>query len=86
MYKATVHFETVVEAKAFVSICNDMDFKVELVSGPYIIDAKSIMGLFSLDLSKAIDLQAHCKSEEQFADFQNKIRAFLVAPDDAASS
>lgn len=52
MYKATVHFETVVEAKAFVTASNEVDFKVELVSGPYIIDAKSIMGLFSLDLSK----------------------------------
>ena len=40
MYKATVHFETVVEAKAFVTASNEVDFKVELVSGPYIIDAK----------------------------------------------
>lgn len=86
MYKATVHFETVVEAKAFVSICNDMDFKVELVSGPYIIDAKSIMGLFSLDLSKPIDLQAHCKSDEQFAEYEEKIRPFLVAPNASQSS
>ena len=59
MYKATVHFETVVEAKAFVTASNEVDFKVELVSGPYIIDAKSIMGLFSLDLSKPIDLNIH---------------------------
>ena len=62
MYKATVHFETVVEAKAFVTASNEVDFKVELVSGPYIIDAKSIMGLFSLDLSKPIDLNIHAES------------------------
>ncbi len=78
MYKATVRFETVVEAKAFVSVCNEMDFKVELVSGPYIIDAKSIMGLFSLDLSKPIDLQAHCKDETAWADFLKQIDPFLV--------
>ena len=62
MYKATVHFETVVEAKAFVTASNEVDFKVELVSGPYIIDAKSFMGLFSLDLSKPIDLNIHAES------------------------
>ena len=67
MYKATVHFETVVEAKAFVTASNEVDFKVELVSGPYIIDAKSIMGLFSLDLSKPIELQAYCKDDGTFA-------------------
>ena len=35
----------------------DCDF--DLVSGRYVIDAKSIMGIFSLDLSKAIDLNIH---------------------------
>ena len=78
MYKTSVHFETVVDAKAFVSICNDMDFKVELVSGPYIIDAKSIMGLFSLDLSKPIELQAYCKDDGTFAAYKERIKEFLL--------
>lgn len=78
MYKTTVRFETVVEAKAFVSICNELDFKVELVSGPYIIDAKSIMGLFSLDLSQPIELQAHCKDDAAWQAFKERIHDFLV--------
>lgn len=78
MYKATVHFETVVEAKAFVTISNEMDFKVELTSGPYIIDAKSIMGLFSLDLSKPIELQAYCRDDDAFAAYKEKIKEFLL--------
>ena len=61
MVKTKVRFDTVVQAKEFVGICNEMDFKVELVSDPYIIDAKSIMGLFSLDLSKPIDLNIHAE-------------------------
>ena len=72
MYKATVHFETVVEAS------NEVDFKVELVSGPYIIDAKSIMGLFSLDLSKPIELQAYCKDDGTFAAYKERIKEFLL--------
>ena len=35
------------------------DYDFDLVSGRYVIDAKSIMGIFSLDLSKAIDLNIH---------------------------
>lgn len=76
MYKATIRLETVVEAKEFVNICNDVDFKVELVSEPYIIDAKSIMGIFSLDLSKPIEMHAHCA--DNGGEFSQKIDKFLV--------
>lgn len=76
MYTTKVKFDSVVEAKAFVGICNDVDFKVELISDPYVIDAKSIMGLFSLDLSKPIELRAHCKDDG--AAFGEKIRPFLA--------
>ena len=68
MYTAKVLLETVVGAKEFVSICNDVEYKVELVSGPYIIDAKSIMGIFSLDLSKPIKLQAHTDDPEKLVE------------------
>ena len=78
MYKAPVLFETVVEAKVFVTASNEVDFKVELVSGPYIIDAKSIMGLFSLDLSKPIELQAYCKDDGTFAAYKERIKEFLL--------
>ncbi len=77
MFHATVRLETVVEAKEFVSICNEVDYKVELKSGPYIIDAKSIMGIFSLDLSKPIELMVHCKDDG--AEFSRKIEKFLIS-------
>ena len=76
MVKTKVRFDTVVQAKEFVGICNEMDFKVELVSDPYIIDAKSIRGLFSLDRSKPVELMAHCKDDG--ADFLQKIGKFVV--------
>ena len=40
------------------------DYDFDLVSGRYVIDAKSIMGIFSLDLSKDIDLNIHAEGEE----------------------
>jgi phosphocarrier protein HPr len=46
-----------------------------LVSGRYAIDAKSIMGIFSLDLSKPIELHAHT---EDASAFKEDIKKFLV--------
>ena len=45
--------------KAFVNEISKFDCDFDLVSGRYVIDAKSIMGIFSLDLSKPIDLNIH---------------------------
>ncbi|HIV17395.1 MAG TPA: HPr family phosphocarrier protein, partial [Candidatus Alectryocaccobium stercorigallinarum] len=36
----------------------------DLVSGRYVIDAKSIMGIFSLDLSNPIDLNIHAEGKD----------------------
>ncbi len=45
--------------KAFVNEISTFDCDFDLVSGRYVIDARSIMGIFSLDLSKPIDLNIH---------------------------
>ena len=74
MYEAKVHFDTVVDVKKFVNICNSVSFDVDLVSGRYVVDGKSIMGLFSLDLSKPVELKADCGPDDEFV---TKIGAYL---------
>ena len=49
------------KVKAFVNDITKFDSDFDLVSGRYVIDAKSIMGIFSLDLSKNIDLNIHAE-------------------------
>ena len=51
------------KVKSFVNDITRFDVDFDLVSGRYVIDAKSIMGIFSLDLSKPIDLNIHADSE-----------------------
>jgi len=51
------------DIKAFVNIVNKYEFDVDLTSGRYVVDAKSIMGIFSLDLSKPIKVDIHSESE-----------------------
>ena len=60
----TVHISlnSIDKVKAFVNDISKYDFDFDLVSGRYVIDAKSIMGIFSLDLSKPIELNIHSES------------------------
>ena len=47
------------DVKDFVNIVSRYDFDIDLVSGRYVVDAKSIMGIFSLDLTKPIQVDLH---------------------------
>ena len=51
------------QSKIFVNDITKFDSDFDLVSGRYVIDAKSIMGIFSLDLSKPIDLNIHSETD-----------------------
>ena len=56
------------DVKNFVNTIMRFDFDIDLVSGRYAIDAKSIMGIFSLDLSKPIELRAYTDDAEKLFD------------------
>ena len=64
------------KVKAFVNEVTKYDAEFDLVSGRYVIDAKSIMGIFSLDLSKPIDLNIH--SENNIDEILAKLDEFIV--------
>lgn len=59
MTTATIMLSSINDVKEFVNIVSRCDYDVDLVSGRYAIDAKSIMGIFSLDLSKPINMNIH---------------------------
>ena len=54
-----IRLSTIEEVRNFVNIVSKYDYEIDLKSGRYVVDAKSIMGIFSLDLSKPIDLNVH---------------------------
>ena len=61
MKTVSISLNSIDKVKAFVNDVTKFDYDFELVSGRYVIDAKSIMGIFSLDLSKPIDLNIHAE-------------------------
>ncbi len=54
-----ISLNSIDKVKSFVNDITKFEYVFDLVSGRYLIDAKSIMGIFSLDLSKPIDLNIH---------------------------
>ena len=56
-----ISLKSIDKVKSFVNDITKFDNDFDLVSGRYVIDAKSIMGIFSLDLSKPIDLNIHAE-------------------------
>ncbi|MDD6456446.1 MAG: HPr family phosphocarrier protein [Lachnospiraceae bacterium] len=61
MKTVKISLNSIDKVKSFVNDLAKFDADFDLVSGRYVIDAKSIMGIFSLDLSKPIDLNIHAK-------------------------
>ena len=59
MKTVKISLNSIDKVKAFVNDVTNFNTDFDLVSGRYVIDAKSIMGIFSLDLSKPIDLNIH---------------------------
>ena len=59
MKNFTVCLNSINDVKNFVNIVTKYDFEIDMTSGRYVVDAKSIMGIFSLDLSKPIAVEVH---------------------------
>ena len=64
------------KVKSFVNDITKFNNDFDLVSGRYVIDAKSIMGIFSLDLSKPIDLNIH--AEDNMDEIMNMLSAYII--------
>ena len=63
MTTVKISLNSIDKVKSFVNELTKFDYDFDLVSGRYVIAAKSIMGIFSLDLSKPIDLNIHVEDD-----------------------
>lgn len=75
MSETHILLKNIQDIRSFVQEVILLDYEVDLVQGRYVIDAKSIMGIFSLDLLSPITVQAHT---DNAAAFFEKIKKFTV--------
>lgn len=75
MITTEILFGTMKDVKAFVAIAGKYPFDIDLVSGRYVVDGKSIMGILSLDLAHPIDVEIH---SDKCNDFLDEIKPFVT--------
>lgn len=75
MKTETIRINTINDVKNFVTIVTKCSYDVDIISGRYAIDAKSIMGIFSLDLSKDLELRVHSDNCEELLE---ELDSFIV--------
>lgn len=76
-----VMLNSINDVKKFVNAAVSRACDIDVVSGRYIIDAKSIMGIFSIDLAKPVKVEVH-GTEEDVAVFSNDIAPFIIEETD----
>ena len=76
MKTVKISLNSIDKVKSFVNDITKFDNDFDLVSGRYVIDAKSIMGIFSLDLSKPINLNIH--AEENMNAILEAIKPYII--------
>ena len=76
MKTVSISLNSIDKVKAFVNDISKYDFDFDLVSGRYVIDAKSIMGVFSLDLSNPVIVVVY--DEKLGEGFKDAVKEFVV--------
>ena len=77
MKTVQISLNSIGKVKSFVNTISQFEYDFDLISGRYVIDAKSIMGIFSLDLSKPIDLAIH--TEDNLNEILEALKPYIIA-------
>ena len=75
MKTVKISLNSIDKVKSFVNDITKFDYDFDLVSGRYVIDAKSIMGIFSLDLSKPIVMNIH--ADDNVEEIMEMLKPYL---------
>lgn len=65
MKSIQISLQMAAQVKKFVNIVQNYSFDIDLRSDRYIVDAKSVLGIFSLDLSNPVNVEIHASDAEQ---------------------
>ena len=78
MNSVMIRLSSIQDVRSFVDIVTKYNIDIDLSSGRYIVDAKSIMGIFSLDLLNPIKLSAQTEKENEIKALMEDIKAYIV--------
>ena len=70
-----VMLSSIVDVKNFVNLVNYFECDIDMVSGRHVVDAKSLMGIFSLELSKPVVVRVYSEETEEI---EKTLKEFIV--------
>lgn len=76
--KFHVVLNTIDKVKRFIEIVILFEQDIDIVTGRYVVDAKSILGIFSIDLTRPMDCVIHTDDEEICEKFRKAIKEFII--------
>lgn len=76
--KFHVVLNTINKVKRFIEIVILFEQDIDIVIGRYVVDAKSILGIFSIDLTRPMDCVIHTDDEEICEKFKEAIKEFII--------
>ena len=75
MKNVQIRLASIKDVQEFVELVRQFDGDIDLSSGRYVVDAKSIMGIFSLDLMNPITMTIH---NDNCDDIIDSLKAYIV--------
>lgn len=70
--------DSIDKVKSFSKLAGSFEENIDIISGRYVIDGKSIMGLFSIDLLKPLTVYFHSSNIDRVNEFKEKMKDFIV--------
>lgn len=74
MINELIILDSLEKVNEFVAIAMKREYDIDLISGKYLVNAKSIMGIFSLDLTKPLTVKTDCNDAEFLKDIDKFIK------------
>lgn len=73
-----ISINTIDKVKRFVNLTNRCEADVDIISGRLLVDAKSIMGIFSMDLTRPMTLRVHESNIEKLEEYKKMFEEFII--------
>lgn len=78
MEKFTVNLKEITDVENFVAIAENYNFDITLAQGKYEVSGKSLMGIFSLDITKPVNVLVDCNDDTSRDNFLGKIKKYII--------
>ena len=73
-----ISINTIDKVKRFVNLTNRCEADVDIISGRLLVDAKSIMGIFSMDLTRPMTLRVHESNIKKLEEYKKLFEEFII--------